>query len=314
MNFSFFFIKRPIFAGVLSILLVIVGLISLRTLPVSEYPEVVPPTIVVTAIYPGANPQTIADTVSSPLEESVNGVQNSLYMASQATTDGVMTLTVTFKLGTDLDKAQVAVQSRVSQALPKLPEEVRRIGVTTLKSSPDLTMVVHLTSPDGRYDDIYVRNYATLQVKDLLARIPGVGQVAVFGSGDYSMRLWLDPDKMAARNLAPIDIITAVSQQNAQIAAGAVGQQPLPSKGTYEFSINANGRLVTEEEFEKIVVKTGQFGETILLKDVARVELGASTYALRSQLNGKNRSLPIPNDKFKSRNATDLFLTGIPFS
>ena len=254
MNFSFFFIRRPIFAGVLSILLVIVGAISLRSLPVSEYPEVAPPTIVVTAIYPGASPKTIAETVSSPLEQALNGVEGSLYMSSQATTDGVISITVTFKLGTNLDKAQVAVQNRVNQALPKLPEEARRIGVTTLKSSPDLTMVVHLTSPDGRYDEIYVRNYATLQVKDLLARIPGVGQVAVFGSGDYAMRLWLDPEKMASRGLAPIDVINAVTQQNAQVAAGAVGQQPLPVPGGFEYAINTNGRLVDEKEFENIVV------------------------------------------------------------
>ena len=305
MNFSYFFIKRPIFAGVLSVLILIVGALSLRTLPVSEYPEVVPPTIVVTAIYPGANPKTIAETVSSPLEQAINGVPNSLYVFSQATNDGVVSLTVTFKLGTDLDKAQVAVQNRVNQALPKLPEEARRIGVTTLKSSPDLTMVVHLTSPDGRYNDVYVRNYATLQVKDLLARIPGVGQVAVFGSGDYSMRLWLDPEKMAARGLAPVDVISAVSQQNAQIAAGAVGQQPLPSPGTYEYTINANGRLVQESEFEDIVVKTGSFGENILLKDIARVELAASTYSLRSRLNNKS-AVAIPIFQQPGSNALQL--------
>jgi multidrug efflux pump len=193
MNISFFFIKRPIFASVLSLLLVIVGVLSLRELPVSEYPEVVPPTVVVTAAYPGANPTTIAETVSSPIEQAINGVENSLYMFSQATSDGTMNLTVTFKLGTDLNQAQVDVQNRVNLALPKLPEETRRIGVTTLKSSPDLSMVVHLISTDGRYDDIFVRNYATLQVKDLIARVPGVGQVVVFGSGDYSMRLCLDP-------------------------------------------------------------------------------------------------------------------------
>jgi len=305
MNFSFFFIKRPIFAGVLSVLILIVGGLSLRTLPVSEYPEVVPPTIVVQAIYPGANPKTIAETVSSPLEQAINGVPNSLHMSSQATSDGVMSLTVTFKLGTDLDKAQVAVQNRVSQALPKLPEEARRIGVTTLKSSPDLTMVVHLISTDGRYDDVYVRNYATLQVKDLLARIPGVGQVAVFGSGDYSMRLWLDPEKMAARGLAPMDVITAVGQQNAQVAAGAVGPPPLAGPGTYEYSISANGRLVSETEFENIVVKTGGFGENILLKDIARVELAASTYSLRSQLNNKS-AVAIPIFQQPGSNALQL--------
>src|SRR5262247_4572364 len=186
MNFSDFFIRRPIFAGVLSIIIFIVGLIAMFRLPISEYPEVVPPTIVVQATYPGANPKTIAETVAAPLEQAINGIEHSLYMFSQSTADGVMTLTVTFKLGTDVDNAQVQVQNRVSQVLPKLLEEVRRLGVTTTKQSPDLTMVVHLFSPDGRYDDVYLRNYAVLQVRDELARIPGVGQIRVFGSGDYS--------------------------------------------------------------------------------------------------------------------------------
>lgn len=305
MNFSYFFIKRPIFASVLSVLLVIVGLVSLRVLPVSEYPEVAPPNIVVTALYPGANPKTLAETVASPLEQAINGVAGSLYVASQSTTDGMVTVTVTFKLGVDLDKAQVAVQNRVNLALPKLPEETRRIGVTTIKSSPDLTMVVHLTSPKGTYDDIFVRNYGTLQVKDLLARVPGVGQVTIFGSGDYCMRLWLDPEKMAARGLAPIDVLTAVSQQNAQVAAGAVGQQPLQTPGGYEFSINTNGRLVEEAEFENIVVKTGAFGENVLLKDIARVSLGASTYSLRSLLNNKS-AVAIPVFQQPGSNAIQL--------
>ena len=201
MNISDFFIKRPIFAGVLSIVIFLVGAISLKLLPISEYPEVVPPTVVVRASYPGANPKTISETVAAPLEQAINGVEHSLYMFSQATSDGVMTLTITFKLGTDLDNAQVQVQNRVAQAQPKLPEEVRRLGVTTTKTSPDLLMVVHLFSPDNRYDDIYVRNYATLQVRDVLARLPGVGQVRVFGSGDYAMRVWLNPDKIAAKGL-----------------------------------------------------------------------------------------------------------------
>src|SRR5207302_10437525 len=194
MNLSNFFIRRPIFAGVLSTLIFLLGFLAMWRLPISEYPEVVPPTIVVRATYPGANPKTIAETVASPLEQGINGVEESLYMFSQSTPDGVMTLTVTFKLGTDIDKAQVQVQNRVSQVLPKLPEEVRRLGVTTTKQSPDLTMVVHLFSPNGRYDEVYLRNYATLQVKDVLARIPGAGDVEVFGSGDYAMRVWLNPD------------------------------------------------------------------------------------------------------------------------
>src|SRR4029078_10018786 len=195
MRFSHFFIQRPIFAGVLLLIIFIVGVVLFWRLPVSEYPEVVPPTVVVRAVYPGANPRTIAETVASPLEQAINRVEDSIYLSSQATGDGVMNLTVTFKLGTDVDKAQVQVQNRVAQALPKLPEEVRRLGVTTTKESPDLTMVVHLFSPDARYDDVYLRNYATLQVKDVLARIPGAGDVQIFGSRDYAMRLWLNPDQ-----------------------------------------------------------------------------------------------------------------------
>src|SRR5438874_10416958 len=249
MNFSDFFIRRPIFAGVLSTIIFIVGLLAMWRLPISEYPEVVPPTVVVRAVYPGANPKTIAETVASPLEQEINGVENSIYMFSQATGDGVMTLTVTFKLGTDVDKAQVQVQNRVSQALPKLPEEVRRLGVTTTKQSPDLTMVVHLFSPNNRYDEVYLRNYATLQVKDVLARLPGAGDVRVFGSGDYAMRIWLDPDRIAARNLTASDIVGAIREQNVQVAAGAIGQQPVKSAVDFELQINAKGRLVSAEEF-----------------------------------------------------------------
>jgi len=294
MNISDFFIKRPIFAGVLSIIIFLVGVIALTRLPISEYPEVVPPTVVVRAVYPGANPKTISETVAAPLEQAINGVENSLYTASQATSDGVMTLTVTFALGTDLDNAQVQVQNRVSQALPKLPEEVRRIGVTTTKTSPDLLMVVHLFSPDNRYDDVYVRNYATLQVRDVLARLPGVGQVRVFGSGDYAMRVWLDPNKVAAKGLTAGDVVSAIREQNVQVAAGAVGQQPVSRPVATELLVNTQGRLITEEEFGEVVIKTGSSGESVLLRDVARIELGASEYALRSLLNNSPAvALPI---------------------
>src|SRR5215471_17585884 len=294
MNFSHFFIKRPIFAGVISAVIFLLGLLAMWRLPISEYPEVVPPTIVVRASYPGANPKTIAETVASPLEQAVNGVEESLYMFSQATPDGVMTLTVTFKLGTDIDKAQVQVQNRVSQALPKLPEEVRRLGVTTTKQSPDLTMVVHLFSPNNRYDEVYLRNYATLQVKDVLARIPGAGDVEVFGSGDYAMRVWLNPDKIASQNLTASDVVNAVREQNVQVAAGAIGQQPVARPVEFELQINAKGRLVTADEFGQIIVKTGPNGEKTLLKDVARVELSADSFALRSLLDNKTAvALPI---------------------
>jgi len=305
MNFSHFFIRRPIFAGVLSILIFIVGLIAMWRLPISEYPEVVPPTIVVHATYPGANPKTIAETVASPLEQAINGVEDSLYMFSQATGDGVMTLTVTFKLGTDIDKAQVQVQNRVAQSLPKLPEEVRRLGVITTKQSPDLTMVVHLFSPSGRYDEVYVRNYATLQVKDVLARIPGAGDVEVFGSGDYAMRVWLNPDKIAARNLTASDVVNAIREQNVQVAAGSVGQQPVGPAVDFELQINAKGRLISTEEFGQIIVKTGPNCEKTLLKDVARVELSAGSYSLRSLLNNKT-AVALPIFQTTGANALEL--------
>lgn len=305
MNFSQFFIRRPVFAGVLSIIIFLIGLIAMWQLPISEYPEVVPPTVVVTATYPGANPKTISETVAAPLEQAINGVENSLYMFSQSTPDGVMTLTVTFKLGTDIDKAQVQVQNRVAQALPKLPEEVRQLGVTTTKQSPDLTMVVHLTSPTGRYDEIYLRNYATLQVKDVLARISGAGAVQVFGSGDYAMRVWLDPNKVAARNLTASDVVAAIREQNVQVAAGGVGQQPVSGPVALELQINAKGRLIDEEEFGNIIIKTGPNGEKTLLRDVARVELGASSYALKSLLNN-NLAVAIPIFQLPGANAIQL--------
>ena len=305
MNFSGFFITRPVFAGVLSMLILIVGGIALWKLPVSEYPEVVPPSVVVTATYPGANPRTIAETVASPLEQGINGVENMLYMSSQSTANGVMTLTVTFKLGTDIDKAQMQVQNRVSQVLPKLPEEVRRFGVSTIKSSPDLTLVVNLYSPDGRYDELYLRNYATLNVKDELARLPGVGQVQVFGSGDYAMRIWIDPDKAASRGLTSGDVVQAIREQNVQVAAGAIGQQPVAEPVPFEMVINAQGRLVTEEEFRDIIVKTGPHGERARLRDVARVELGSGEYALRSLLDGKP-AVAVPVFQLPGSNAIDL--------
>ena len=285
MNLSKFFIDRPIFAGVLSVLMVIAGLIALRGLPISEYPEVSPPSVVVRAQYPGANPKVIAETVATPLEEQINGVEGMLYMGSQATTDGVMTLTVTFKLGTDPDKAQQLVQNRVSQAEPRLPEEVRRLGITTVKSAPDLTMVVHMVSPNGRYDMNYLRNYAVLNVKDRLARIQGVGQVQIFGGGEYAMRVWLDPQKVAQRGLSASDVVAAIRGQNVQAAAGVVGASPGLPGVDMQLSINAQGRLQSEEEFGDIIVKTGADGAVTRLRDIGRLEMGAAEYSLRSLLN-----------------------------
>jgi len=286
-NLSRFFIDRPIFAGVLSVLILLGGLISLGLLPISEYPEVVPPSVVVRASYPGASPKVIAETVATPLEEQINGVENMLYMSSQATTDGRMTLTVTFRIGTNPDLAQQLVQNRVAQAEPRLPEEVRRLGVTTVKSAVDLTMVVHLVSPNERYDMTYLRNYGVLNVKDRLARIEGVGQVLMWGSGDYAMRVWLDPSKVAEHNLSANDVVRAIREQNVQAAAGVVGASPGLEKIDLQLSINAQGRLQTEEEFGDIIVKTERNGAVTRLRDVARIELGASEYALRSLLDNK---------------------------
>ena len=285
MNLSKFFIDRPIFAGVLSLLILISGLLALRSLPISEYPEVAPPSVVVRAQYPGANPKVIAETVATPLEEQINGVEGMLYMGSQATTDGVMTLTVTFKLGTDPDKAQQLVQNRVSQAEPRLPEEVRRLGITTVKSAPDLTMVVHLVSPNQRYDMNYLRNYAVLNVKDRLARIQGVGQVQVFGGGDYAMRVWLDPQKVAQRGLSANDVVMAIRGQNIQAAAGVVGASPGLPDVDLQLSISAQGRLKSEEEFGDIIVQSTVDGAVTRLRDIARLEIGAADYSLRSLLN-----------------------------
>jgi len=287
MNLPRFFIDRPIFAGVLSVLILLGGLISLGLLPISEYPEVAPPSVVVRANYPGASPKVIAETVATPLEESINGVENMLYMSSQATTDGRMTLTVTFRIGTNPDLAQQLVQNRVSQAEPRLPEEVRRLGVTTVKSAVDLTMVVHLVSPNERYDMTYLRNYGLLNVRDRLARIEGVGQVLMWGSGDYAMRVWLDPRKVAERGLSAGDVVRAIRGENVQAAAGVVGASPGAEKIDLQLSINAQGRLQSEEEFGDIIVKSEPGGAVTRLRDIARLELGASEYALRSLLDNK---------------------------
>jgi multidrug efflux pump len=288
MNISKFFIDRPIFAGVLSVIVLLAGIIAMFKLPISEYPEVVPPSVVVHAQYPGANPKVIAETVASPLEEQINGVEDMLYMQSQANSDGNLTTTVTFKLGTDPDKNTQLVQNRVNQALPRLPQDVQRLGVTTIKSSPTLTMVVHLNSPNGRYDMTYLRNYALINVKDRLERIAGVGEVQLWGSGDYSMRVWLDPQKVAQRGLTATDVANAIREQNVQVAAGVIGGSPTLPNVPLQLNVNARGRLQNESEFRDIVLKTSPDGAVTRLGDVARVELAASEYGLRSLLDNKS--------------------------
>ncbi|MGX9272839.1 multidrug efflux RND transporter permease subunit OqxB [Pantoea ananatis] len=288
MDFSRFFIDRPIFAAVLSVLIFMTGLIAIPLLPISEYPDVVPPSVQVRAEYPGANPKAIADSVATPLEEAINGVENMMYMKSVAGSDGVLVTTVTFRPGTDPDQAQVQVQNRVAQAEARLPEDVRRLGITTQKMSPTLTLVVHLFSPENTYDSLYLRNYATLKVKDELARLPGVGQIQIFGAGEYAMRVWLDPNKVAARGLTASDVVIAMQEQNVQVSAGQLGAEPLKKQSDFLLSINMQGRLENEQQFGDIILKTSEDGSLVRLRDVARIEMGSGSYALRSQLNNKD--------------------------
>ena len=285
-NFIRFFIDRPIFAAVLSIMIVLVGGLSLLKLPIAQYPEIAPPTIQVSAIYPGANSKVIAETVATPIEQEVNGVEDMLYMSSQSTNNGNMSLTVTFKPGTNLDKAQVLVQNRVALADPKLPEEVRRNGISVKKRSPDLSLVIGLISPDKSYDSVYLNNYALLQIKDALSRLPGVGEIALLGGQDYSMRLWLNPEKIAAQNLTASEVVNAVREQNIQVAAGVIGQPPTSTQTDFQYTVTTQGRLLEPEQFANIVVKQSTNGEVVYLKDVARIELGAKDYSSRLLLNG----------------------------
>jgi multidrug efflux pump len=288
MDISRFFIDRPRFAAVLSIFIFLLGTLAIFRLPISEYPEVAPPQIVVRAQFPGANPRVISETVATPLEEQISGIENLLYFDSQATADGGMTLTVTFKIGTSPEAAETAVQNRINRALPRLPEIVRQIGVTTEKSSPNLTMVVHLVSPDNSRDALYLRNYGQLNVRDDLLRVPGMGSVLLFGAGDYAMRVWLDPGKLAARSLTTAEVIAAIREQNAQVAAGTVGAPPAPKGTEFQLAVNTQGRLTTEQEFADIIVRADTAtGGLIRIRDIGRVELSASTYALRSLLNNK---------------------------
>ena len=294
MNFSRFFVSRPRFAAVLSIIIFVAGLVALPNLPIAEYPEVAPPTVVVHTVYPGAEPAVIAETVASPIEQAVNGVEGMLYQSSQTAADGTMNLTITFALGSDGDKAQVLVQNRVSQVLSRLPQEVQRVGVTTTKASPALLEVVHLTSPNSRYDKLYLANYAQLHVKDALARTYGVGDVQMFGAGPYSMRIWLDPQQLASRSMTAGDVVQALREQNVQVAAGQAGAPPSPGGTDFQISINTQGRLSTEEQFGDIVVRAGPSGQISHLRDIARIELGSDNYALRSLLDDQQAvALPI---------------------
>ena len=288
MNFPHFFIDRPIFAGVISIVITLVGVIALSTLPIAQYPDIAPPTIQVTTNYPGANAKVVSETVATPIEQQVNGVENMLYMSSQSTSDGNLTLSITFKLGTNLDTAQVLVQNRVAIAIPVLPPEVQRIGVTTKKQSPDITMVVHLVSPDGSLDSLFTSNYALLQIRDELARVDGVGDINVFGAREYSMRLWLDPHQLSSRGLTAQDVVTAVQEQNVQVAAGIIGAPPVPKGATaFQYTVSTQGRLTDEKEFGDIIVKTGANGQVTRVRDIARVELAARDYTVNSGLGGK---------------------------
>ena len=289
---SNFFIDRPILAAVISILITLAGLISVAVLPVAQYPEITPPTVQVSCSYPGANAQVIADTVAAPIEQQVNGVEDMLYMSSQSANDGSYALTVTFALGTDLDAAMVAVQNRAALATPQLPAVVQRLGVDVKKKSTNMLLAINLTSPDGKYDDIYMSNYATIHIKDELARLPGVGDINFLGQRDYSMRIWLDPDKLATRKMAAEDVVKAIQEQNLQVSAGQIGQPPNGEQVELQLTVSALGRLKTVEQFEQIVIKSesADRSETaaklVRVRDVARVELAAKNYSQLCTLDG----------------------------
>ncbi|MES0863729.1 multidrug efflux RND transporter permease subunit [Ruegeria sp. SCPT10] len=287
-----FFVDRPIFAAVISIFILIVGAVSYLRLPVAAYPEVAPPTVQVTANYPGASSEVIAATVATPLEQEINGVEGMIYMLSQSTSDGRLTITVTFELGTDIDEAQVLVQNRVSRAEPRLPEDVRRLGVVVQQNSPSLLLVVHFLSPDGSRDQLYISNYVRSQIVDQVLRIEGVGQATLFGERAYSMRIWLDPDKFAARNLTAGEVIAALRANNVQVASGVLDQLPVEDQGAFQINVETLGRLVQPQQFADIVISTDSSGRQVSVRDVARVELGAQDYASNGYL-GKDTALPI---------------------
>ena len=289
--FARFFIERPVFANVIAIITMVIGAVALYVLPVEQYPEITPPTIRITAIYPGANAEVLAKTVAAPIEQQVNGVENMLYMSSTSSSDGTYSLTVTFEIGTDLDDAQVMVQNRVALASPLLPEEVQRQGVSVKKQSTNFILILSLISPNREYDTLFLANYATLRMRDELSRINGVGEVTVFGTANYSMRVWLDPEKLKARGLTTQDVIASIREQNVQVAAGQIGQPPAPTGQVFQYTVSLLGRLSDPEQFENIIVRTGDGGRLTSLRDVARIELGAETY---DQYN-ENKGQPTAN-------------------
>ena len=285
MRLSHFFIDRPVFATVLSLFVTIVGAVAYFTLPITQYPEIAPPMVQLTAVYPGASAEVLSQTVATPLEQQINGVEDMLYLSSQSTGDGKLIISVTFKLGTNLDTAQVLTQNRVSVALPRLPDAVQRLGVTVKKNSPDILMVIHLSSPDGSRDQLYMSNYATLHVKDSLARLDGVGDVQIFGGRDYSMRIWLDPDKVAAHDMTAGEVVAALQAQNVQVSSGVLGQPPMPQPGAFQLNVQTQGRLTEPSQFGEVVIKSDAAGRVTRVRDVARVELGAQDYGSNGYLN-----------------------------
>ena len=293
MRFTHFFVDRPIFAAVISIIIVLVGAIAYVALPIAQYPEIVPPTIQVTATYPGASAETVADTVAIPIEQEINGVDHMLFMQSSATGDGRLSINVTFELGTNLDIAQVLVQNRVAIAVPRLPEEVRRLGVNVTKNSPDMLMVVHIFSPDGSRDPTYLSNYTRTHIVDRLARLNGVGQISIFAERAYGMRVWIDPERAAARDLTATEIVEAVRANNVQVASGTINAQPVPHTAAFELAVESQGRFLSPEQFGDIVVKRAAAGRITRLRDVARIELGAQDYSTIGYIDGKP-ALPMP--------------------
>ena len=292
MKLSHFFIDHPIFAMVVSLFITIIGGVAYIALPIAQYPEIAPPTIQITTMYPGASAATVAETVATPLEEQINGVENMLYFSSQATGDGNLLLTVTFKLGTDLNTAQVLTQNRVAIATPRLPDVVQRLGVTVKKSSPDLMMVIHLLSPDSSRDQLYMSNYATLHLRDELLRVEGVGDAQVFGNHDYAMRIWLDPDKAAAHNLTADEIIAALQAQNVQVSGGVLNQPPVPKPGAFQLNVKALGRLSDPSQFADILLKSDAQGRVTRVRDIGWVELGGENYGANGYLDGQS-AVPI---------------------